>query len=238
MKTDAVVLLDLIDELRTKVPQTDQHAYGILASFNTKNGEEYNVTSFVNACCERLREIVNLLPDTTEKHRASFLSAIKSFEGSFGLGNMGMPWKQLFAKIESQVHTQAFHHLDFIIQSQGSWRARKIDAKEATEILDELETVIEQMNFPDYLRGVLKNEIAKMRFIISNFEKFGEQDYWDRFQKITGLFGSLYMSLDENARKQAAPILTKMIDRVTKGMAITADALQIASPFLAMLPKV
>jgi hypothetical protein len=78
MKTDAVVLLELIDELRTKHPASDKTTYTVLAAFQ-KGTKEINVTSFINECCGRLREFIEIIPDTTEVHRNSFFFSSQKF---------------------------------------------------------------------------------------------------------------------------------------------------------------
>ena len=238
MKTDAAVLLSLVGELSSAVPSNDKAAYAMLAEFNKKNSQEFNVMSLVYDSCGRLRTFVELIPNTTEAHKSSFHSAIKSFENSFGLANLGISWKQFLANLGNPMHVQSLHFLDYMIQSQPFWKEREVDVSDAVGLLDELEGVISEIKIPEYLKGVLQNDIVKLKYILANYERFGEQDYWEKFQKITGLFGSVFTTLDDAAREQASPVMTKMIGRVVQGMSISADVLQIATAASALLPRV
>ncbi|WP_425991244.1 hypothetical protein [Afipia sp. DC4300-2b1] len=238
MKTDAAVLLDLIKEMSAAVPANADPTYGALHAFNKSQQGEFDVIVVVNDSCGRLRRFIDLIPDTTDVHRGAFLSAIKAFENNFSLKNMGLPWKQFLGNIQTATHTQALHFLDYMIQSQSFWKGRRVEVDDAMELLGLLEAFLSELQVPDFIRGILLNDIAKLRVVLANYEKFGEQDYWDKFQKLTGLFGSIYTTLDENARQQATPIMQRMIQRVTGGLSISADVAQLATTAFALLPRV
>lgn len=151
---------------------------------------------------------------------------------------MGMAWRQFLDQLENQKHNQALHFLDYLIHSQSFWKKRALDASDAGGLLDELENAIVNMEIPIYLKSLLKSDITKLRYILQNCEKFGEQDYWSKFQKMTGLFGSIYTTLDTDAREQAAPVLNKMIRRVVATVSVSADLTQLAPVAFGLLPKV
>jgi hypothetical protein len=236
-KTDAAVLFDLIGEMQKGLPSNEQPAYVMLAQFNERNGGSFDVIALVYACCGRLRQFVEMIPNTTAVHKKSFLSAITTFENNFALKNMGLAWKTFLANIQNPVHVQALHFLDYMVQSQPFWRTRSIDVQDVEELLNQLAQVIEQTNLPDYLKSIVLNDIEKLRVIIKNYNRFGEQDYWEKFQKLTGLFGSIYTTLDEKAREQAQPVLAKMIRRITTGVSISADLATLATTAFVLLPR-
>lgn len=237
MKTDAAVLLGLIEEMQSGFPASDKATYTTLWQFNKKNSGDFNVMLIVGDCCGRLRGFIELIPKTTDAHKQAFLSAIKTFEDNFNLKNMGIPWKQFLDQLSNPVHVQALHFLDYMVQSQEFWRSREVDVVDADSLLDELQEFVYKMSIPEYLKGILKNDIAKLRYILKNYERFGEQDYWEKFQKVTGLFGSLLTTLDDEARAQASPVLNKMIQRVTTGISVGANVMQIATGIIGFLPK-
>jgi hypothetical protein len=238
MKTDAAVLVGLIAEMQSAMPPDDTATYKSLSTFDKKNGNGFATITVVNDCCARLRTAIELIPNTTDVHKKSFLSAVGTFESNFSLGNMGISWKQFLSNISTPVHTQALHFLDFILQSQEFWKSRQIDIRDVSELLDELETFIKNSDMPDFLRSLLQNDVAKLRFILANHEKFGEQDYWEKFQKLTGLFGAIYMTLDENAREQGRPLIQRMFRNVIVGVSVSADFAQLITTIMPMLPRV
>jgi len=202
MKTDAVVLLELIEEIREKHPANDKATYTMLAAFQ-KDAKGINIISLINECCGRLRQFVDIIPNTTEVHRIAFVSAIKNFEDTFSVRNMGVVWRQFLEQLENPKHNQALHFLDYLIQSQPFWKQRELNLPDVASLLDELENVISKIDVPPYLKSIIKSDIAKLRYILKNYDRFGEQDYWSKFQKVTGLFGSIYTTLDdEHARKR------------------------------------
>jgi hypothetical protein len=216
----------------------DGATYKALAAFDKRDAHGFGIISIVSDCCGRLRTAIELIPNTTKVHKQSFLSAVETFESNFSLRNMGLAWKQFLTNISTPVHLQALHFLDFIVQSQEFWKSRQIDAEDVSELLNALEKFIEQSEIPDFLRALLRNDITKLRFILANHEKFGEQDYWDKFQKLTGLFGAIYMTLNEDAREQGKPLIQRMFQKVILGVSISADVAQLVTTFAPMLPRI
>jgi hypothetical protein len=238
MKTDAAVLVSLITEMQNVMPPDETATYKSLSNFDKKNGNGFATITIVNDCCGRLRNAIELIPNTTDVHKKSFLSAVGTFESNFSLGNMGISWKQFLSNISTPVHTQALHFLDFILQSQEFWKSRQINVEDASELLDALEEFIKDSKIPEFLRSLLQNDIAKIRFILANHGKFGEQDYWDKYQKLTVLFSAIYMTLDENAREQGRPLVQRMFRNVITGISVSADLAQLITAVMPLLPRV
>lgn len=181
MKTDAAVLLSLLEELKDAFPGSQETVYKSLSTFNDRQGEDFNVISVVNDCCGRLRKFIDLIPNTTSIHQSSFLNAVKGFENNFRLRNMGISWQQFLTSIQQPTHTQALHFLDYMVQSQEFWKTRNVDVDDAGELLSALEELISKLPIPEFVKGMLRNDIQKLKTVLNNYEKFGEQDYWDKF---------------------------------------------------------
>lgn len=241
MKTDAAVLLGLIEEMAASLPPSDAATYNVLSQFDGRTGEDFSTISVVKDSCGRLRKFVDLIPNTTQVQRAAFILAIKNFESNFSLKSMGTSWKQFLANVKTESHIQTLNFLDYMIQSQDTWKIREIDVEDAQDLLAELNEMIKQLSIPDYLKGVLYGDIFKLQLILKNYERFGEQDYWEKFQKLTGLFGSIHTTLDSEAQSQAQPLVAKLIGKVTGSLSVTADVAQLAQvapTIFGLLPKI
>jgi hypothetical protein len=234
MKTDAAVFLTLVEDMAAAFPPSTAPTHDTLSKFQQKSGT--NVMFLVSGGSERLRQYVNVLPKMTEGQRYSALSAITNFEQVFSFGNLGGQWNNFLARAQQQV--QALHFIDYIISSQEHWQTRSIDPDNALNLFDELEQVISNSNMPSHLQALIRNDIDRLRYILKNYDKFGEQDYWEKFQSVTGLFGSLFQSLDDTSREKAAPVLKTMIHRVVASLSVSADIAQLATTAFALLPRV
>ncbi|MCY1644849.1 hypothetical protein [Methylorubrum sp. SL192] len=228
-KTDAAVLIDLIEDLREKKPSTHTLvAYQALQGYNSSIGNGFDIIRTVFESCGRMHSYVELLPRLKQGNKSSFHAAIKNFESAFSLGNMGTRWDEFLNNLMQPVHIQALNFLDHLVSAQDFWVHRRIEPSDAEELIADLESFIKDSTLPDHCRSIILNDLIKMRFIIANIEKFGEQDYWDKFERVTGLFGSMHLSLNEKEQKKAQSLLARLINKINQAVSFSSNATTIA----------
>lgn len=220
MKNDAAVLFGIIQILSAYTPQDTQPAFAVLHRYNSSQPTKTDIIFAIQSSCQTLRHTVTMFPNSNEAQQRYFLGAIQAIESSVSLGNMGQQWNGFINNLNLEANKQSLTFLDYLISNSALSKLSSTENDDELQShLNELAALVEKSSLNEYARSLIKLEIDKILTIFQTADKFGAQDFWDRYQKLTGLMCSQFELLNDIEKDEMKPVLSQMFRSVGNAMA-------------------
>ena len=199
-------LLRIFEFIKTCAKAYGNEPVGI--RFDVECVKEFELDNYIEfiqdykSLLDQLKQDVGMIPRLTDRNRNMYLSVFERVEGIFSAKRMASSWVDMSNAIFGTDLIARLESMEPMFEPDRSNLQRQSPREAMSQQINDIDKLIDEVDFSVYVRDVLKHHILILRAILVKEKSFKEKEIRQQYESLISKLTAAMFDLPEDQRNK------------------------------------